>query len=227
MTTKRIAVLASGRGTDLQSLLDAKSERRIGSRIVAVGSDNPKAKALDRARSHDVAAFAAPADPKKRGKAARRDQETRLRAELDDHDPDLVVLAGYMRLLSPSFVRAYHHRIINIHPALLPSFPGLDGQRQALDWGVRVAGCTTHFVDEQVDHGPIILQAAVPVRPEDDEDALSRRILAAEHQILPRTIHLWEQDRLAIDGRHVRIDADESWTRRFDTIPGVLYGPGY
>lgn len=227
MATKRVAVLASGRGTDLQSLLDAQQEGRIDSRIVAVGSDNPDAKALDRARSHDVAAFEVPPDPDRRGADARRDQESRLRDRLEEHDPDLVVLAGYMRVLSPEFVHAYHHKIINIHPALLPSFPGLNGQKQALAWGVRIAGCTTHFVDQEVDHGPIILQAAVPVRPDDDEDALSRRILAAEHQILPRTVHLWEQDRLTVDGRHVRIDADESWTRRYQTIPGVLYGPGY
>ncbi len=227
MTGKRIVVLASGRGTDLQSLLDANADGRIASRIVAVGSDNADAKALDRARQQEVATFAARPDPAKTGAKAREDQEARLKAGLDEHDPDLVILAGYMRVLSPELVRAYHHRIVNIHPALLPSFPGLHGQKQAIDWGVRVAGCTTHFVDEQVDHGPIILQAAVPVRPKDDEDTLSRRILAVEHQILPRTVNLWEQGRLRIDGRHVRIDADESWTTRYDTIAGVLYGPGY
>lgn len=227
MTGKRIVVLASGRGTDLQSLLDAKADGRIESAIAAVGSDKADAKALERARRHDVATFAAPPDPEKRGGDARRDQEARLQAGLEQHDPDLVVLAGYMRVLSPDLVRAYRHRIINIHPALLPSFPGLQGQKQALAWGVRVAGCTTHFVDEKVDHGPIILQAAVPVEPDDDEDTLSRRILAVEHQILPRTVHLWEQGRLRIDGRHVRINPDQSWTERYETIPGVLYGPGY
>jgi phosphoribosylglycinamide formyltransferase-1 len=224
---KRIAVLASGRGTDLQSLLDAADEGRIESRVVVVASDDPGAKALDRARSHDAAAVVVEPDTRLKGDRRRRDHDRRMAAAIDEHRPDLVVLAGYMRILSARFVQSYDGRLINIHPALLPSFPGIEGPAQAVRWGVRVTGCTTHFVDEKVDHGPIILQAAVTVGAEDTEEDVARRVLALEHEILPRTVHLWEQGRLRIDGRRVLIDPDQSWSERYPTIPGVLYGPGY
>jgi phosphoribosylglycinamide formyltransferase 1 len=140
---------------------------------------------------------------------------------------ELVVLAGYMRILSPLLIRAFAGKIVNVHPALLPSFPGVHAQKQALDYGVRIAGCTTHFVDEKVDHGPNILQAAVRVKPEDTEESLSLRILAAEHQILPRTIQLLEEGRVKVEGRHVRLDAHDSWTRRLPMLDDTFYGPGY
>ena len=138
-----------------------------------------------------------------------------------------MVLAGYMRILTPLLIRRFPGRIINIHPALLPSFRGAHGQQQALDAGVKVAGCTTHFVDEEVDHGPIILQAAVPIRPDDTEASLSSRILNVEHQLLPRTVHLLEQEKVHLDGRRVRIDADSSWKTVLPRLPDVLYGDGY
>ncbi|HEX9816119.1 MAG TPA: formyltransferase family protein, partial [Candidatus Thermoplasmatota archaeon] len=116
---------------------------------------------------------------------------------------------------------------VNIHPALLPSFPGAHGQKQALDYGVRIAGCTTHFVDELVDHGANILQAAVAVKPDDTEETLAKRIIEAEHQILPRTIHLLEEGRVRVDGRIAKIDATDTWTTKLPRLPDTFYGPGY
>jgi phosphoribosylglycinamide formyltransferase 1 len=224
---RRVAVLASGRGTDLQSLLDAAHDGRITSRIVLVLSDKTDAKALERARKAGIASAAISPSDELKGDAKRKEHEARLIKEIDAHGAELVVLAGYMRILTPLFVRHYKGRLINVHPALLPAFPGAHGQQQALEWGARISGCTTHFVDEEVDHGPIILQAAVAVEPDDTADSLSRRILAAEHQILPRTVHLWETGALTIKGRRVIISAKDSWTKTHPTIPGVLYGPGY
>lgn len=223
----RLAVLASGRGSDLQSLLDARRDGRIESSVVVVVSDVAGAKAVERARKAGVPAETLVPDPSLKGAERRRHLEERVDKVLSHFRVDLVVLAGYMRLVSPEFVRRYPHRIVNIHPALLPSFPGLHAQRQALDAGARVAGCTTHLVDEHVDHGPILLQAAVAVHDGDTEETLGRRILDVEHQILPRTIHLLEQGRVHVEGARVRIDADESWTRKYPTLPGVLYGAGY
>lgn len=223
----RLGVLASGRGTDLQSLLDARTEGRIASGVAVVVSDSPQAAALDRARKAGVPAEAVVRDVRLEPPARRPHHEELIAKVLDHHRVDLVVLAGYMRLVSREFVRRYPNRIVNIHPALLPAFPGLHAQKQALEWGSRVAGCTTHFVDAQTDHGPILLQAAVAVDPDDTEDSLSRRILAVEHQVLPRTIHLIEQGRVRVEGRRVSIDADASWTTKYPTLPRVLYGPGY
>lgn len=229
MTSKRlnVGVLASGRGTDLQSLIDAHQEGRIMSRVAVVLSDNPEARALERARRHEIPAHAIQVDPSLTGMDRRREHDKRLVDALKQCNVQLVVLAGYMRVVTPTLLDAFPERVLNIHPSLLPSFPGLNAQRQALEWGARLAGCTTHLVDEEMDHGPILLQAAVRVHPEDDEAALSRRILAAEHQILPRSIHLIENDRVRIDGRRVTIEPDGSWASRYPTIPGVLYGPGY
>lgn len=223
----KLGVLASGRGSDLQSLLDAHADRKIASHVVVVVSDQPGAEAVARARRAGVPGETVPVDTNLRGDARRKAHEDRIAKILTHFEADLVVLAGYMRLVSREFVRRFPHRIVNIHPALLPSFPGIHGQRQALEWGARVAGCTTHFVDEQTDHGPILLQAAVPVRYDDNEATLSERILAVEHQILPRTIHLLEQGRVRVEGRRVHLDPDASWTTKYPVLPGVLYGPGY
>jgi phosphoribosylglycinamide formyltransferase 1 len=223
----RLGVLASGRGSDLQSLLDANAQGRIASRVSVVLSDVASARAVERARGAGIPAEALEPRADLRGPERRDEHEARLLKVLAHHRVDLVVLAGYMRLVSATFVAAYPNRIVNIHPALLPAFPGLHSQKQALDYGVRLAGCTTHFVDEQTDHGPILLQAALPVQPNETEESLSRRILEVEHQILPRTIHLLEQGRVHVEGRRVRLDPDASWTTRYPTLPGVLYGPGY
>lgn len=223
----RLGVLASGRGSDLQSLIDANVAGKIQSRVVVVGSDVPSAPALERARRHDIPAGAVTPDVNLKGDERRREHDGRVLALLTENRVDAVVLAGYMRLVGPALLAKFPQKVVNIHPALLPAFPGLHGQKQALDWGARVAGCTTHFVDAEVDHGPIILQAALSIDPRDDETALSQKILAVEHQLLPRTVHLLEQGRLRIEGRRVRIDADASWAQKYPVLPGVLYGTGY
>lgn len=227
MGSLKLAVLASGRGTDLQALIDASDRGWIESKVVVVVSDNPDAKALERARKRGIPAEAVvpPADLK--GEARQKLHEERIAKVLDHYGTEIVVLAGFMRILSPDLVRRYPQRIINVHPALLPSFRGVDAQRQALEWGVRVSGCTTHFVDEKVDHGPIILQAAVSVRRGDTADSLAARILAVEHQLLPRTIHLMEQGRVQLEGRRVRIRPGDSWKALNRVLPDVLYGDGY
>lgn len=227
MPPLRLGVLASGRGSDLQSILDAHADKRIQSQVVVVISDKADARALARARKLGIPAEALVPDAKLAKGTRAEEQEARLAKVLDHFRVDVVVLAGYMRLLSPAFVRRYPQRIVNIHPALLPAFPGLRAQRQALDWGVRIAGCTTHFVDEQTDHGPIILQAAVGVEPEDTEETLGRRILELEHQILPRTVHLLEQGRVRVEGRRTIVDGDASWKTKYPVLPGAQYGPGY
>jgi len=140
---------------------------------------------------------------------------------------DLVVGAGFMRMLSSCFVKKWYGKLINIHPALLPSFKGVNGQGDALDYGARITGCTTHFMDEKMDHGPIILQAAVKVMQNYDRDALAHRILEVEHQILPRTIDLFEKGRLKIVGRKVVIKKGDSWKDKYEAIADTLYSEGY
>ncbi|HOF03328.1 MAG TPA: phosphoribosylglycinamide formyltransferase [Atribacterota bacterium] len=189
-----IAVLVSGRGTNLQAIIDAIKKGRIDGSIKIVISDNPEAYALERAHRNNINTEVV---LYKKFNSKKEYEEVILK-HLCVYKIDLIVLAGYMRLLSSNFVQKYHHRIINIHPALLPAFPGLNAQRQALRYGVKVSGCTVHFVDEGLDSGPIILQKAVKVKQDDDEESLSRRILKYEHQLLPRAIQLFAQDRIKI-----------------------------
>ena len=218
----RIGVLASGTGTDLQSIIDTSEKGMIDAEVIVVVSDNKDAFALKRAEKHGIKAFFV--DPKGKN---RTDHEKKVYAILEDNNVDLVVGAGYMKILSPSFVKKWYGKIINIHPALLPSFKGANGQKDAFEYGVKISGCTTHFMDEDMDHGPIILQAAVKVRPSDDRDNLAARILEVEHQILPRTIQLFAEGRLKIDGRKVKILKGNSWKEKYKTIPDVLYPEGY
>jgi phosphoribosylglycinamide formyltransferase-1 len=217
-----VGVLASGSGTDLQSIIDASESHMIDAEVVVVISDKGDAGALARAKTHHIPGFFV--DPKGKDRAAHEDE---IDAILRKHQVQLVVGAGYMRLLSSSFVKKWHHKLINIHPALLPSFKGTNGQRDALHYGVKLSGCTTHFMDTEIDHGPIILQAAVPVRRDDDRDALAARILEVEHQILPRTVQLFAQNRLLIEGRKVIILPGDSWKTKHKVLPDVLYSEGY
>jgi len=217
-----VGVLASGSGTDLQSIIDASEKEMIDAEVVVVISDTKDAFALDRAKTHHIPGFFV--DPK--GKD-RTTHENEIDAVLRNHQVELVVGAGYMRLLSPTFVKKWQHKLINIHPALLPSFKGTNGQRDALQYSVKISGCTTHFMDSDIDHGPIILQAAVKVLPDDDRDALAARILAVEHQILPRTVQLFAQKRLLIEGRNVTILPGDSWIKKHKVLPDVLYSEGY
>jgi phosphoribosylglycinamide formyltransferase 1 len=197
----RVGVLASGRGTNLQAILDAIDGGRCPARVVVVVSDRAEAGALERARRASIEAVHV--DPQAGGDRTAFDQA--IAAVLAKHDVQLVCLAGYMRLLSPGFVTAYRHRILNVHPALLPAFPGLHAQRQALAHGVKVTGATIHFVDDGMDTGPIVLQAAVAVRDDDTEASLSARIRAEEHRLFPEAIRLYAEDRLVVEGRRVLI----------------------
>jgi phosphoribosylglycinamide formyltransferase-1 len=198
----RLAVLASGRGSNLGAILAACRRPDFPAHVVVVVSDRERASALDLARAAGVDAVFL--DPKAYGD--RTAYDAALSATLDHYRPGLVCLAGYMRILPPPFVRSWAERLVNIHPSLLPAFPGLHAQRQALDYGVKVAGATVHFVEEGVDTGPIIVQAAVPVLLDDSEESLSARILVEEHRIYPEAIRLFAEGRLAIRGRRVVIE---------------------
>ncbi|MDH3445402.1 MAG: phosphoribosylglycinamide formyltransferase [Deltaproteobacteria bacterium] len=197
-----IGVLVSGGGTNLQAIIDATEAKKLDASIRVVLSNKEDAYGLVRAKKHAIPT--AVLDHKQFSSRDAYDQAVvdLLRA----HGVELVVLAGFMRLLSPVFIKAYSNRIMNIHPALLPSFPGLHVQRKAVEYGVRFSGCTVHFVNEECDEGPIIIQAVVPVLPGDTEDALSARILKEEHRIYPRAIQLYAEGRLRVDGRRVIVD---------------------
>jgi phosphoribosylglycinamide formyltransferase 1 len=185
LSEKKIVVFLSGRGTNFRAIADAIDRGEIpATRIAAVLSDRADAAGLSEAKRRGIPAHALPRPPG----MSRREHEREIRKLLDPLDPDLLCLAGYLRVLSPEFVSAYAGRVLNIHPSLLPKFPGLDAQRRALEAGETVSGCTVHFVDEGLDSGPIVLQASVPVLPEDDEEALSARILEQEHRAYPEAI---------------------------------------
>jgi len=201
MAEKKIglAVLVSGRGSNLQAIIDAIERKEIPAKIEVVISDNPDAFALQRARKHGIPCQVV------EGKSfsSREEYDREVLKVLGNYAVDLIILAGFMRVLSPLFVRAFPNRIMNIHPALLPSFPGLKAQKKALNHGVKISGCTVHFVDEGVDTGPIIIQAAVPVYDDDTEESLSERILKEEHRIYPEAIKLFAEGRLSVEGRRV------------------------
>lgn len=197
----RLGVLISGSGTNMENIAGEIEQRRLPARIAVVLSDNPEAYGLVRAREHGLETVVV--DPKDFADRAAYDRE--LVRVLAQREVSLVVLAGYMRLVGPQFVAAFRERIMNIHPALLPSFPGTAGVADALAYGVKVTGVTVHFVDEGLDTGPVILQEAVPVLSGDDEEALHQRIHEVEYRIYPRAIRYFCEGRLAVEGRHVRI----------------------
>jgi len=196
-----IGVLVSGRGTNLQTIIEAIEEGKIEGKIKVVISDNLDAYALKRAEQHNIETQYINHKEFKN----REDYDKKIVETLENKEVELVVLAGYMRILSSYFIKAYKNKIINIHPALLPSFPGLRAQKQAVEYGVKISGCTVHFVDEGVDSGPIILQSAVEVSEDDTEGSLAERILKEEHQIYSQAIQLFSQGRLIIKGRKVFI----------------------
>ena len=196
-----VAILISGRGSNMVALVEAMREGLVRAEPALVLADDPGAPGLARARELGVET----AVVDRRAVRPRAEHERRVIAELEARAIDLVCLAGYMRLLSPSFVAAFPGRILNVHPSLLPAFPGLHGPRQALEHGVKVAGCTVHFVDEACDAGPIVVQAAVPVLDGDTEESLSARILEQEHRVYRVAVGLWADGRLAIEGRRVCI----------------------
>lgn len=194
---KRIAVLASGRGTNLEAIFEAASRGEVAAEVVLVISDQPEAQALKRAKKRGVRAlFLDPADHD-----SREDYDRVMVGEIKAAAVELVVLAGFMRMLSPYFIRAFPLQIMNIHPSLLPSFPGVDGVEQAIEYGVKATGCTVHFVDEGLDSGPIILQETVPVIQQDTVETLHQRIHALEYRLYPTAIDLFCRGRLKVEGR--------------------------
>ncbi len=196
---KRIGVLLSGRGSNFEALAQSVSKQHIlNAKIVIVISNKPDAAGLERARALGIPALAIASKG-----LEREAYDRKVVAALQEQSVDLICLAGYMRLLSPFFIAAFPQRILNIHPSLLPSFPGLESQRQALEYGVKFAGCTVHFVDENLDAGPIVLQAAVPVFDQDDEHALSERILKEEHRIYTEAVKIVLEGKYSIVGRRV------------------------
>ena len=201
MAKEILGVLCSGRGTDLQSIIDAIDAGTLDAEISIVLTDKPDAMALKRAEKAGIRNVCV----NRKEYEDRESFERVLVSELRKSGVTLVVLAGFMRILSPYFVHEYSGRIMNIHPALLPSFGGAHAHRDVLAYGVKVSGCTVHFVDEGMDSGPIILQAAVPVLEGDTEETLGARVLEQEHIIYPKAIQLYVEGRLKVEGRHVRI----------------------
>jgi phosphoribosylglycinamide formyltransferase 1 len=195
---KRLGILISGRGSNFEAIADRIAAGEIDAEIAVVISSRPDARGLQTARQRGLEAVSVPS------KGMDREIYDRLLLqELQSRQVDLVCLAGFMRLLSAGFIRQFSHRILNIHPSLLPAFPGLDAQHQALEHGVKITGCTVHFVDEELDAGPIVIQAAVPVLAEDTVEALSERILKEEHRIYAEALQIVLSGRFRIEGRRV------------------------
>lgn len=200
----KIGVLVSGRGTNLQAIIDAIENGEVDARIAVVLSNEQEASALERAQKNGIESLWI--DPEQFN--GKTEYDRALSRELEQRGVDLVCLAGYMRILGPEFIQTFAGKTINIHPSLLPAFPGLNVQQKAIDYGVKFSGCTVHFVNEEVDGGPIILQAVVPVHDSDDADSLAERILIQEHLIYPRAIQMIIENRLHID--HRRVSSKES-----------------
>jgi phosphoribosylglycinamide formyltransferase-1 len=213
----KLGVLASGSGSNLQSILNACAEGRIPAQVAVVISNVAGAKALERARAASVPALALPHQLS----PSREAYEEQIVALLREHGVELVCLAGFMRLITPVLLGAVEYRILNIHPALLPSFPGMHAVRRALQAGVKVSGCTVHIVDEGTDTGPIVVQAAVPVLDGDDEQSLASRILAQEHRCYPWAIRLWAEGRVTVEDRRVRIRDGKGDPARHIVSPGL------
>ena len=202
----RVAVFASGRGSNLQAIIDSIEADLVQATVVAVISNKKDAVALERARKHGLKDFFVDPKPFAGQPDSREAYDRALLAILQQHEVELVLLAGYMKIVTAVLVNAYANRMMNIHPSLLPSFPGLDVQKKAIEWGCKLAGCTVHFVTEGVDEGPIILQAAVPILDDDSSETLAARILVQEHKLYPRAVQLFAEGRLHVDGRLVLIE---------------------
>jgi phosphoribosylglycinamide formyltransferase-1 len=201
----KLGILISGNGSNLQSIIDYIEKGSLKATIKIVISNNPDAYGLTRAKKHGI-----PVVILKNGDFINKeDFDLELINILKNNSVDLVILAGFMRVLTPTFLKAFPQKIMNIHPALLPSFPGIHGQKQALEYGVKLSGCTVHFVDEGVDTGPIIIQSAVQVFDDDTEEALAARILKEEHRIYPQAIQFFAEGKIEIKGRKVRIKTEK------------------
>jgi phosphoribosylglycinamide formyltransferase-1 len=207
MKKVKLGVLVSGRGSNLQTIIDNIENGNLAAEVAVVISDQADAYALERARKYDIAAVQLSA---KGYRAKREEYDALLVGELRKYGVELVCLAGFMRIITPVLIKAYPNRVMNIHPALLPAFPGLHVQKAALEHGVKFSGCTVHFVDEGMDTGPIIIQAVVPILDADTEDSLSARILEQEHKIYSRAIQLYAEGRLKVEGRRVMVTGVET-----------------
>lgn len=201
MNKKKIGVLVSGRGSNLQAIIDRIADGYLPLDIKIVISDKADALALKRAEAAGILT----AVVSRKDCASKEEFENKIHQALTEAGCELVVLAGFMRILSGNFVNKWPVKIVNIHPALLPSFPGLDAQGQAVNYGVKISGCTVHFVDEGTDSGPIILQKAVPVLDDDTEETLAARILEQEHKAMPEALKLWAEGKLLVEGRRVKV----------------------
>jgi phosphoribosylglycinamide formyltransferase-1 len=222
MKKVKVGVLVSGRGSNLQAIIDNIGNGALSAEIVVVISDQADAYALERARKHNIPGV----NVNTRGFKGKRDAyDALLVKELQKYNVELVVLAGFMRIITPTLLKEFPHRVMNIHPALLPSFPGLHVQKAALEHGVKFSGCTVHFVDEGMDTGPIIIQAVVPILDNDTEDSLSERILRQEHTIYSRAIQLFAEGRLRIEGRRVIVTGSRSDADAFLLNPGASAFP--
>ena len=199
----RLGVLASGRGSNLQAIIDAIEREALSAEIAVVLSNKQEAVALDSARKHGAPAVWLDTKPFAGRPESREACDRAVLEVLQKHEVDVVLLAGYMKIVTAVLVSAYENRMMNIHPSLLPSFPGLDVQKKAIEHGCKIAGCTVHFVTEGVDEGPIIIQAAVPIVEGDTADTLAARILEHEHRIYPRAVQLYAEGRLRVEGRRV------------------------
>jgi len=200
-----IGILASGRGSNFQSIIDSIESGNLSAKIAILITDKSDAYAIERASKHNIETLIIkPSDF-----SDKNEYYSHIAVELKKRNVGLVVLAGFMRVVGKALIDQFPDRVINIHPALLPSFPGLHGHKDAIDYGVRISGCTVHFADEGVDTGPIIMQAAVPAYHDDTEDTLSERILKQEHRIYPYVIKLFAEGKISIDGRKVTITADK------------------
>jgi phosphoribosylglycinamide formyltransferase-1 len=217
-----LGVLVSGNGSNLQAIIDRIEARTLDARIAVVISNDPGAFALERAARRGIPVVKVPSGAYPSREAA----DAAMVEVLNECGVELVVLAGFMRLLSEAFLRAFPMRIINIHPALLPAFPGVHSQQQAADYGVKFSGCTVHFVDQGVDTGPIIVQAVVPVEEADTEATLGARILEEEHRIFPQAIQWYAEGRLRVEGRKVLLEAGRTCGRVALHQPALEAGPG-
>lgn len=201
MAKTRLGILISGSGTNLQAIIDSSERGEMNAEVVCVISNKGDAFGLERARKHSIPAI----HLDHRTFSGRAEYDAAVVKRLNEFKVDLVVLAGFMRIVTPVLLDAFPNRVMNIHPALLPSFPGLDAQKQALQYGAKIAGCTVHFVDAGTDTGPIIMQSAVPVLEDDSEETLSQRIHIEEHRLYPAAIRLFAEGRLEVVGRRVKI----------------------
>lgn len=216
----KLGVLASGRGSNFQAIIDAIESGALDASVELLVVDNPSAYAIKRAENHNIHYLYI--DPK--GFASKDEFFVRIVEELNARGVGLVILAGFMRIVRKPLLDAFPMRVMNIHPAILPSFPGLHGQKQAVDYGVKISGCTVHFVDEGMDTGPIIIQAAVPAIAEDTEETLSARILSLEHKIFPEAIRLFAEGRLEVEGRTVKIK-EKPGGKKFDASASIVSPP--